>query len=145
MDMRSHRLRERGVVRRESVVLAALGLDSQEEHAYRYLFSVLSATSEEVQTALGLEPTRARAVLARLEELGFIYRLTDAPVRFASAPGMVGAAITRKLAGLTDEAIAAHLKVSVRTVERKTRALMDAAEVRTRMQLAWKAAQRHWL
>jgi DNA-binding CsgD family transcriptional regulator len=49
------------------------------------------------------------------------------------------------LAGLTDEAIAAHLKVSVRTVERKTRALMDAAEVRTRMQLAWKAAQQHWL
>ena len=49
------------------------------------------------------------------------------------------------MAGLTDEAIAAHLRVSVRTIERKTRALMDAADVRTRMQLAWKAAQQHWL
>jgi DNA-binding CsgD family transcriptional regulator len=316
-------------------VLAALGLGSQEDHVYRYLISVLSATSEEVQTALGLKPTRARAVLARLEELGFVYRLTDGPVRFAAAPRMVDATIARKLAelrqaqeslaqlaaqhharriaaegagfevirgveamreraldmlcsarsellnmikapvvavfseehlwpgetvrgrlifdrgavgdtqtldairlapdgrkevrvhtkvpvkmlaidrtlalvpliehdampvsvligegpvldsflelfdyvwetavwlqegkgdsprpgehplteadrqllslllaGLTDGAIAAHLKVSVRTVERKTRALMDAAQVRTRMQLAWKAAQQHWL
>jgi sugar-specific transcriptional regulator TrmB len=49
------------------------------------------------------------------------------------------------LAGLTDQAIAAHLKVSVRTVERKVRALMDAAHVRTRMQLAWEAASQQWL
>ena len=336
MGICSHRMRERGAVRRESVVLAALGLDPQEDHVYRYLISVLPATSEEVQTALELEPARARAVLARLEELGFIYRVTDIPVRFAAAPRMVEATIARKLAelqqaqvslaqlaarhranrltaegaggfevihgvealreraldmlrsaryemlnmvkppiiavhseehlwpgetvrgrlifdrdavgdtqtfdairlapddrkevrvhtkvpvkmlaidrtlalvpliehdtapvsvligespvldsflelfdyvwetavwlqegkgdsprpdkhalteadrqllslllaGLTDEAIAAHLKVSVRTVERKTRALMDAAEVRTRMQLAWKAARQHWL
>lgn len=49
------------------------------------------------------------------------------------------------LAGLTDEAIAAHLSVSVRTVERKARALMDAAHVRTRMQLGWEAARQRWL
>lgn len=81
-------------------MLAALGLDPQEDHVYRYLVSVPPATSEEVQTALGLEPTRARAMLARLEELGFIYRLTDGPVRFAAAPGMVDATIARKLAEL---------------------------------------------
>jgi sugar-specific transcriptional regulator TrmB len=49
------------------------------------------------------------------------------------------------LAGLTDEAIATHFKVSVRTIERKARALMDAAQVRTRMQLGWEAARRGWV
>jgi predicted transcriptional regulator len=49
------------------------------------------------------------------------------------------------LAGLTDQAIAGHFRVSVRTVERRVRALMDAAHVRTRMQLAWEAARQHWL
>lgn len=49
------------------------------------------------------------------------------------------------LAGLTDKAIAGHYRVSVRTVERRVRTLMDAAHVRTRMQLAWEAARHHWL
>jgi sugar-specific transcriptional regulator TrmB/DNA-binding CsgD family transcriptional regulator len=49
------------------------------------------------------------------------------------------------LAGLTDQAIATHLTISVRTVERKVRALMDAAHVRTRMQLAWEASRQGWL
>jgi DNA-binding CsgD family transcriptional regulator len=49
------------------------------------------------------------------------------------------------LAGLTDEAIAAHFKVSVRTVQRKVHALMEVANVRTRMQLAWEAARQDWL
>ena len=45
------------------------------------------------------------------------------------------------LAGLTDEAIAAHFRISVRTVQRKVHALMEMASVRTRMQLAWEAAR----
>lgn len=49
------------------------------------------------------------------------------------------------LAGLTDQAIAAHFRVSVRTIERRVRAMMDAAHVRTRTQLAWEAARQHWL
>ncbi len=49
------------------------------------------------------------------------------------------------LSGLTDEAIAAHFQVSVRTVQRKVRGLMEAASVRTRMQLAWEAARRNWV
>jgi DNA-binding CsgD family transcriptional regulator len=49
------------------------------------------------------------------------------------------------LAGLTDEAIAAHFRVSVRTVQRKVHALMEVANVRTRMQLAWEAARQGWL
>jgi sugar-specific transcriptional regulator TrmB/DNA-binding CsgD family transcriptional regulator len=49
------------------------------------------------------------------------------------------------LAGLTDRAIAGHFRVSVRTIERRIRALMDAAHVRTRAQLAWEAARQDWL
>jgi DNA-binding CsgD family transcriptional regulator/predicted DNA-binding transcriptional regulator len=49
------------------------------------------------------------------------------------------------LAGLSDEAIALHRRMSVRTVQRKVHALMEVANVRTRMQLAWEAARRGWL
>lgn len=49
------------------------------------------------------------------------------------------------LAGLSDEAIAMHRKMSVRTVQRKVRALMTVANVRTRMQLAWEAARHDWV
>jgi DNA-binding CsgD family transcriptional regulator len=49
------------------------------------------------------------------------------------------------LAGLTDEAIAVHFRISVRTVQRKVHALMEMANVRTRMQLAWEAARQDWL
>lgn len=49
------------------------------------------------------------------------------------------------LSGLTDEAIAAHWGVSVRTVQRKVHALMKSANVRTRMQLAWQAARLGWV
>jgi DNA-binding CsgD family transcriptional regulator/predicted DNA-binding transcriptional regulator len=49
------------------------------------------------------------------------------------------------LAGMSDEAIAMHRSMSVRTVQRKVHALMDVANVQTRMQLAWEAANRRWL
>jgi sugar-specific transcriptional regulator TrmB/DNA-binding CsgD family transcriptional regulator len=49
------------------------------------------------------------------------------------------------LSGLTDEAIATHFRVSVRTIQRKVHGLMEAASVRTRMQLAWEAARRGWV
>jgi len=49
------------------------------------------------------------------------------------------------LAGLTDEAIAAHRGTSVRTVQRKVSSLMAVAHVRTRMQLAWEAAKQGWM
>jgi sugar-specific transcriptional regulator TrmB/DNA-binding CsgD family transcriptional regulator len=49
------------------------------------------------------------------------------------------------LGGLSDEAIAMHRKTSVRTVQRRVRALMTVANVRTRMQLAWEAARHDWV
>lgn len=49
------------------------------------------------------------------------------------------------LSGLTDEAISAHFRVSVRTVQRKVHGLMEQVNVRTRMQLAWEAARQGWV
>jgi sugar-specific transcriptional regulator TrmB len=50
---------------------------------------------------MGLRPEAARAALAGLEAVRFVYRLPGDPVRFAAAsPGVVDAAIARKLAEL---------------------------------------------
>ncbi|TMR31069.1 transcriptional regulator TrmB [Nonomuraea zeae] len=48
------------------------------------------------------------------------------------------------LAGLTDEAVAGQLDLSLRTLQRRLRALMDLAGVRTRVQLGWHAARHDW-
>ena len=48
------------------------------------------------------------------------------------------------LAGLTDQAVASQLDLSLRTVQRRLRYLQDVAGVKTRMQLGWYAAQREW-
>jgi sugar-specific transcriptional regulator TrmB/DNA-binding CsgD family transcriptional regulator len=49
------------------------------------------------------------------------------------------------LAGLTDEAVANHLGVSARTVQRRIRHLMNVAGAHTRLQLGWHASQRGWV
>lgn len=49
------------------------------------------------------------------------------------------------LAGLTDQAIGSQLHLSMRTVQRHVRALMDRARVDTRLQLGHYAARRGWL
>jgi sugar-specific transcriptional regulator TrmB/DNA-binding CsgD family transcriptional regulator len=49
------------------------------------------------------------------------------------------------LAGLTDAAVASQLKLSMRTVQRRVRDLMDLAGVHTRLQLGWHAARRGWV
>ena len=48
-------------------------------------------------------------------------------------------------AGLTDEAMAKHLGLSLRTVQRRVRVLMDEAGVQTRFQLGVQADRRGWL
>jgi sugar-specific transcriptional regulator TrmB len=48
------------------------------------------------------------------------------------------------LAGLTDQAVAGQLGVSLRTVQRRIRALMELAGVQTRIQLGWAAARKEW-
>lgn len=48
------------------------------------------------------------------------------------------------LAGLTDQAVATQLGLSVRTLQRRLRHLLDLAGVQTRMQLGWQAARNDW-
>jgi len=49
------------------------------------------------------------------------------------------------LAGLTDQAVANQLNLSMRTVQRRVRALMDLVAADTRLQLGFHAARRGWL
>jgi sugar-specific transcriptional regulator TrmB len=53
--------------------------------------------------------------------------------------------ISLLLAGLNDQAVAYHLKTSLRTVQRRVRHLMDLARAETRMQLGWQAARLGWV
>ena len=48
------------------------------------------------------------------------------------------------LAGLSDQAVATQLGLSLRTVQRRLRHLQDLAGVQTRMQLGWYAARHDW-
>jgi DNA-binding CsgD family transcriptional regulator/sugar-specific transcriptional regulator TrmB len=48
------------------------------------------------------------------------------------------------LAGLTDQAVATQLDLSLRTVQRRLRHLQDLAGVNSRMQLGWFAARNGW-
>jgi sugar-specific transcriptional regulator TrmB len=48
------------------------------------------------------------------------------------------------LAGLTDQAVATQLDLSLRTVQRRLRHLQDLAGVKSRMQLGWYAGRHGW-
>lgn len=49
------------------------------------------------------------------------------------------------LSGLTDQSIGKQLGLSLRTVQRRARALMDATGVSTRLQLGYEVARRGWV
>ncbi|MFE4413891.1 helix-turn-helix domain-containing protein [Streptomyces sp. NPDC093064] len=49
------------------------------------------------------------------------------------------------LAGFSDRRVASQLDLSIRTVERRTRRLMDLAGADSRLQLGWHAARAGWL
>ncbi|GGU27958.1 hypothetical protein [Nocardioides albus] len=49
------------------------------------------------------------------------------------------------LSGLTDDAMAKQLGTSSRTVQRRLRAMMDVAEVSSRIQLGWYAMRNNWV
>jgi len=53
--------------------------------------------------------------------------------------------LTMLLAGLTDQTIGLQLGLSLRTVQRKVRQMMDHAGVDTRLQLGYEAGKRGWL
>jgi DNA-binding CsgD family transcriptional regulator len=53
--------------------------------------------------------------------------------------------LSLSLTGLTDQAIATQLHISLRTVQRRVRHLMDVAKVQNRVQLGFQAARLNWL
>lgn len=53
--------------------------------------------------------------------------------------------LTLLLSGLTDQSIGKQLGLSLRTVQRRARALMDATGVSTRLQLGYEVARRGWV
>jgi hypothetical protein len=67
----------------------------------------------------------------------------------AELPGCGPTALDRRilalmLSGLTDQAVATQLDLSLRTLQRRLRYLMDFAGVDTRLQLGWHAARNSW-
>lgn len=52
--------------------------------------------------------------------------------------------LTLLLSGLSDQAVAGQLDISLRTLQRRLRLLMDLAGVDTRMKLGWYAARHDW-
>ena len=49
------------------------------------------------------------------------------------------------IAGASDARVAKQLDVSLRTVQRRVRSLMDATRATTRIQLGWAASERGWV
>jgi DNA-binding CsgD family transcriptional regulator len=58
--------------------------------------------------------------------------------------GLDGKILALLLSGLTDQAVATQLNLSLRTLQRRLRHLMDLAGVDNRMQLGWHAARHDW-
>jgi DNA-binding CsgD family transcriptional regulator len=70
---------------------------------------------------------------------------TAEEAREADAPTVLDRKILALLlAGLTDQAVANQLDLSLRTLQRRLRHLMDLAGVQSRMQLGWYAARHDW-
>lgn len=76
------------------------------------------------------------------------------PLSVADSAGLTAAAavsavdrhlLSLLVAGLTDEAVAARLGVSRRTVVRRVQHLMELSNSRSRMQLGWQAREQGWL
>jgi DNA-binding NarL/FixJ family response regulator/predicted DNA-binding transcriptional regulator len=62
----------------------------------------------------------------------------------AATVALDGKILSLLLTGLTDQAVATQLGISMRTVARRIRHLMDVAGVDTRLQLGWHAARAGW-
>lgn len=118
------------------------------------LMQGVSASGEHnaVQDALLLHPSGLLDAVIALFDLIW----ASAPKLVATPEGTVETAADRLepldtkvlsllLAGLTDASIGAQLGLSLRTVQRRVRQMMDRAQVDTRLQLGYEAGRRGWL
>lgn len=113
----------------------------------------LTGTSPAASSCLYVHPSALLEGLCRLFETLWKFAVPlhpddgrpDAPAN-GDRPSPEEAAILGLLAaGMTDEAIARHLSLSVRTVRRQLRALMDRLGAHTRFQAGQQAARRGWI
>jgi DNA-binding CsgD family transcriptional regulator len=151
-------------------VLDVLGLDDSEELAYRALVEVPSYDASELADRLSCHPVGQRfaqlQMSAREEVLGFVKaEIAVDRVWRDGLPLVLGAngadlviegstdglpeldarILGLLLAGLNDQAVANQLNLSMRTVQRRVRALMDLVSADTRLQLGFHAARKGWI
>ncbi|MFE4001419.1 helix-turn-helix domain-containing protein [Nocardioides sp. YIM B13467] len=116
------------------------------------LIPLMNGEHNTVQDALLLHPSGLLDAIIALFDLIW----TSAPKLVATPEGTVETAADRLepldtkvlsllLAGLTDASIGAQLGLSLRTVQRRVRQMMDRAQVDTRLQLGYEAGRRGWL
>ncbi|WP_406027972.1 hypothetical protein OH802_11560 [Nocardioides sp. NBC_00850] len=116
------------------------------------LIPLMNGEHNTVQDALLLHPSGLLDAIIALFDLIW----TSAPKLVATPEGTVETAADRLepldtkvlsllLAGLTDASIGAQLGLSLRTVQRRVRQMMDRARVDTRLQLGYEAGRRGWL
>lgn len=116
------------------------------------LIPLMNSEHKTVQDALLLHPSGLLDAINALFDLIW----TSAPRLVATPEGTVETAADRLepldtkvlsllLAGLTDASIGAQVGLSLRTVQRRVRQMMDRAHVDTRLQLGYEAGRRGWL
>ncbi|GGR66252.1 sugar-specific transcriptional regulator TrmB/DNA-binding CsgD family transcriptional regulator [Nocardioides luteus] len=116
------------------------------------LIPLMNSEHKTVQDALLLHPSGLLDAITALFDLIW----SSAPKLVATPEGAVETAADRLepldtkvlsllLAGLTDASIGAQLGLSLRTVQRRVRQMMDRAQVDTRLQLGYEAGRRGWL
>ncbi|MFE6510425.1 helix-turn-helix domain-containing protein [Nocardioides sp. NPDC057767] len=116
------------------------------------LIPLMNSEHNTVQDALLLHPSGLLDAIIALFDLIW----NSAPKLVATPEGTVETAADRLepldtkvlsllLAGLTDASIGAQLGLSLRTVQRRVRQMMDRARVDTRLQLGYEAGRRGWL
>ncbi len=87
-----------------------------------------------------------RRLVAAVAAAGLVAAGVDRPEGDAGSPTDLDRRVLGLLlAGLTDQVVAAQLGLSLRTLQRRLRYLMDPVGVQTRMQLGWHAARHGWL
>jgi hypothetical protein len=82
----------------------------------------------------------AKATPLQLTEAGVVEATSTGPFSVEDAR-----LISLLLAGLPDKAVASHLGISLRSLQRKVKQLMDSTGVTTRMQLGWHVGTRSLL
>ena len=120
-------------------------LEPDVERVYRAVLSAPRSGAAVLAGDLRLPVATVDDALAALVTAGLVLDAPDGTYSAAPVPSPLDRQILALLlTGLTDQAVAAQLGISLRTVQRRVRRLEDLAGVRTRMQLGWYAARNGW-